>query len=484
MAGHLQLGRLIYLYDDNGITLVGPTSWSFTEDVPSRFDALGWHTRTVEGHDRAAVADAIAAAVEEDSRPSLISCKTHIGYGSPNKQDTAGAHGSPLGDDEIRVVKEAMGWNAEPFTVPEGVAEFFSAGMDRGRKARAEWQHRLDIALRDADVAKAWKSHFDPQPVTLSVPSYDPGDVCCHAQGFRCCRARGCRAPPGPHGRVGGPGQLDEHAHRLVGRFFSEQPRRAESPLRRARTRNGGSGERHHTSWGRPRVRRDFLDFQRLHARQRSAGGVDGDALDLGVDTRFDIPRRGRTHPPIGRASGGIAGDPESMGYSSRRPAEVAGAWEAAINRTAGPTALILTRQGLPVPAADDRVPVERGGFIVREGRDAALVATGSELWVAHAAAELLEPEGISLRVVSLPCMEAFFDQDDGYRDEVLGGGIPVASVEAGTTFGWASITGTRGLNIGVDRFGASAPASVLAEKFGFTPEAVGERISSWLSRY
>jgi len=484
MAGHLQLGRLIYLYDDNGITLVGPTSWSFTEDVPARFDALGWHTRTVEGHDRAAVADAIAAAVEEDSRPSLISCKTHIGYGSPNKQDTAGAHGSPLGDDEILLVKEAMGWNAEPFTVPEGVAEFFSEGMDRGRKARTEWQHRLDTALQDADVAKAWKSHFEPQPVTLSVPDYDAGTSVATRKVSGVVVQEVAALRPD---LMGGSADLASSTNTLIASSddFSASSRGGRNLRFGVREHAMAAAANGITLHGGARgygaTFLTFSDYMRGSVRLGALMGTPSiwvwthDSIFLGED--------GPTHQSVEHVAA-LRAIPNLWVIRPGGPAEVAGAWEAAINRTAGPTALILTRQGLPVPAAGDRVPVERGGFVVREGRDAALVATGSELWVAHAAAELLEPEGISLRIVSLPCMEAFFDQDDGYRDEVLGGGIPVASVEAGTTFGWASITGTRGLNIGVDRFGASAPASVLAEKFGFTPEAVGERISSWLSRY
>ena len=147
LAGHLALGKLVYLYDDNGITLVGPTEWTFSDDVPKRFDSYGWHTATVDGHDRAAVAEAIAAAIAEEDRPSLISCKTHIGYGSPNKQDTAAAHGSPLGDDEIALVKEAMGWTLPPFEAPPEVRSLFATGMERGAEARSAWSERLSSRL-------------------------------------------------------------------------------------------------------------------------------------------------------------------------------------------------------------------------------------------------------------------------------------------------------------------------------------------------
>jgi transketolase len=171
LAGHLRLGRLTYLYDDNAITLEGPTSWTFSEDVPARFGAYGWHTLTVDGHDREAIDQAIAEALAQQDRPSLISCKTHIGYGSPGKQDKASAHGSPLGDEEIAKVRERFGWDLPPFEIPDGVYGYFSDAMERGRTARLAWEERQSARFEDDDdAAKTWAAHYEPAPVRLEAP--------------------------------------------------------------------------------------------------------------------------------------------------------------------------------------------------------------------------------------------------------------------------------------------------------------------------
>ncbi|MBT8197149.1 MAG: transketolase, partial [Acidimicrobiia bacterium] len=176
IAGHLELGRLVYLYDDNGITIDGSTDLAFSEDVPRRFDAYGWHTVTVDGHDRRAVEQGIREGLAVADRPTLISCKTHIGHGSPNKQDTASAHGSPLGDEEIALVKEQMGWDAPPFHVPDEVYDFFALAMDRGREARRGWEKRRDnVFASDPDVAERWAAHFSPAAVIGGGPEFEVG---------------------------------------------------------------------------------------------------------------------------------------------------------------------------------------------------------------------------------------------------------------------------------------------------------------------
>jgi transketolase len=483
MAGHLGLGRLIYLYDDNGITLVGPAGWTFTEDVQGRFDALGWHTRTVDGHDRGAVAEAISSAIAEEARPSLISCKTHIGYRSPNKQDSADAHGSPLGEDEIRLVKEAIGWTEQQFEVPAGVTEFFTAAMDRGRQARVVWQRRVDSSLEDPELSLAWQAHFDPQPVTLTVPSYEPGSSVATRKISGVVLQEAAALRPD---LIGGSADLASSTNTLI----------AGSEDFSAITRGGRNlrfGVREHAmaaaangitlhggTRGYGATFLTFSDYMRGSVRLGALMGAPSiwvwthDSIFLGED--------GPTHQPVEHVAA-LRAIPNLWVIRPGGPAEVAGAWEIALNRAEGPTALVLTRQGLPVPKSNDPVPVGRGAYIVRDGSDAVIVATGSEVWLALASAENLAGRGVSVRVVSMPCVEAFFAQSDEYRRGVLGAGIPVASVEAGTTFGWAAITGLTGLNIGVDRFGASAPASVLVDRFGFTPEAVSERVAAWLSK-
>jgi transketolase len=482
LAGHLELGKIVYLYDDNGISLVGPTGWTFTEDVSRRFDAYGWHTLAVDGHDRSAVAEALAAAVAETGRPSLISCKTHIGYGSPNKQDNASAHGSPLGDDEILLVKEAMGWTTPPFEVPDGVAEFFATAMDRGRGARAAWEDRLAGGLADQETAAAWRAYHDPDPVRLSVPSYEPDSSVATRKTSGVVLQEAAALRPD---LMGGSADLASSTNTII----------AGSPDFSAAERGGRNmrfGVREHAMAamangitlhgglrGYGATFLTFSDYMRPSVRLGALMGAPSiwvwthDSLFLGED--------GPTHQSVEHVAA-LRAIPNLWVIRPASPAEVAAAWEVAINRTGGPTALVLSRQSLPVPDEEAGAPVERGGYVAREGQDATLVATGSEVWVALLAAGLLEKRDISLRVVSMPCVEAFREQDDGYRAETLGGGIPVASLEAGVTFGWADITGTGGLNLGFDRFGASAPASVLAEKFGFTPDAVAGAIEDWLS--
>jgi transketolase len=482
LAGHLELGKLIYLYDDNGITLVGPTHWTFSEDVPKRFDSFGWHTVTVDGHDRDAVAEAIGAAIAEESRPSLISCKTHIGYGSPNKQDKASAHGSPLGEEEIALVKESMGWDLPPFETPAQVRDLFAAAMSRGSVARTAWLERLESRRADPATATAWAAHFTPEPVVLSVPEYESGTSVATRKTSGVVLQQAAESRPD---LMGGSADLASSTNTLIGNSgdFSAADRAARNIRFGVREHAMGAIVNGMTLHGGVRgygaTFLTFSDYMRGSVRLGALMGTPSvwvfthDSIYLGED--------GPTHQPVEHVAA-LRSIPNLWVIRPANPAEVAGAWEAAVNRVDGPTALVLTRQGLPVPSGADPAPVGRGGYVVREGSDAVLVATGSEVWVALEAATLLEDLGISVRVVSMPCMEAFFDQDDAYRSDVLGGDLPTASLEAGTTFGWAAVTGRDGLNIGVDRFGASAPSAVLAEKYGLTPESVAARIEAWLS--
>ena len=482
LAGHLELGKIVYLYDDNSISLVGPTSWSFTEDVPARFAGYGWHTLTVDGHDRGAIEEAIASSVADTTRPSLISCKTHIAYGSPNKQDTAAAHGSPLGEDEILLVKEAMGWTTPPFEIPSGVAEHFSSAMERGRRARAAWNERLESRLTDSDTASAWQAHHDPQPVQLSVPTYDlDASVATRkVSGVVLQEAAGLRPD-----LMGGSADLASSTNTIIAGSadFSASTRGGRNLRFGVREHAMGAIANGITLHGGLRgygaTFLTFSDYMRASVRIGALMGAPSiwvwthDSVFLGED--------GPTHQPVEHVAA-LRAIPNLWVIRPASPAEVTAAWEVAINRTEGPTALIFTRQGLPVPTEEPGAPVGLGGYVVRTGTDSVLVATGSEVWVGRQAADLLADRGISVRVVSMPCLEAFREQSDEYRREVLGPDLPVASLEAGVTFGWADITGTGGLNLGIDHYGASAPWRVLAEKFGFTPEVVADAIEAWLS--
>ncbi len=481
LAGHLGLGKLIYLYDDNGITLVGPTRWSYSEDAPKRFEAYGWQTMTVDGHDRPAVADAIAAGLADESRPTLISCKTHIGFGSPSKQDSAAAHGSPLGVDEIALVKENMGWDYEPFHVPNEVYSFFTNALDDHRQEASEWQRVLEMKLAsDETLASSWKKHFDAGPISIPVPEYEEGSkVATRAISGDVINGFADDRPD----VVGGSADLASSNNTLIKSSgnFSAHDRSGRNIRFGVREHAMGAIVNGITVHGGMRAYGGtfltFSDYMRGSIRLGALMGIPSvwvfthDSIFLGED--------GPTHQSVEHVSS-LRAIPNLWVVRPGNAAEVAGAWELALNRTDGPTALILTRQGVPTGDTAS-VPVAKGGYIVRDGSDAVLVATGSELGTALEAAEILQGDGKSVRVVSMPCVEAFKEQDEGYRADVLGDGLRRASVEAGVTYGWGDVIGDVGLAIGIDTYGASAPAGELAERFGLTGAKVADKLGAWL---
>ncbi len=481
LAGHLGLGKLIYLYDDNDITLDGPKEWSYSEDTLQRFAAAGWQTLAVDGHDRDAIAEALTAGIAEESRPTLISCKTHIAFGSPNKQDSSAAHGSPLGEEEIALVKAGFGWEYEPFQVPREVYEFFAEALDDHRQESSEWERNLEMKLAgDAELAAAWQTHFGGSPFSVAVPEYEPGaKVATRAISGAVVNAVAADRPD----FIGGSADLTPTNNTYINSStnFSVADRTGRNFRFGVREHGMGAivnGVNLHGGlrcFGATFL--TFSDYMRGAIRLGALMGAPSiwvlthDSIFLGED--------GPTHQPVEHLAA-LRAIPNLWVIRPATAAEVAGAWEVALNRLDGPTALVFSRQGMPA-GGTDRVPVDQGAYEVRAGSDAVLVATGSELETAIGAAEVLEAEGTSVRVVSMPCREAFLAQDETYRSEVLGKGIPVASLEAGVTFGWSDIVGSDGLSIGMDGFGASAPAAVLAEQFGFTPAKVADRLRTWL---
>jgi len=482
LAGHLGLGRLVYLYDDNGITLVGPASLAFSEDVPQRFASYGWHTLGVDGHDRVAVEEALREAIAEEERPSLIACKTHIGYGSPAKQDTAAAHGSPLGEEEVAKVKELMGWDYPPFHVPPEVTAFFSSAMDRGRQARSEWERRFQmITAEQSDLAAAWEAHFSPAPVHLDVPAGEPGTkAATRSIAGKVLNSFAASRPD----VIGGAADLASSTNTLIkdAGDFTRENRSGRNLRFGVREHAMGAIVNGITVHGGFRgYGATFLTFSDyMRGAVRLGALMEAPSVWVWTHDSIFLGEDGPTHQPVEHVAA-LRAIPGLWVIRPGTAAETAGAWEVALNRTEGPTALVLTRQSIPL-GPPDRVPVARGGYVARAGTEAVLVATGSELWVALEAAEQLAAKGRSLRVVSLPCWEAFFAQDEAYRREVLGEGLPIASLEAGVTFGWAEITGRSGLRLGIDHFGASAPAEVIAEQFGFTADQVAARLEQWLA--
>ena len=480
LAGHLNLSKLTYIYDDNQITIDGPTDLAFSEDVAARFGAYGWHTVDVDGHDRPAIRQAIASA-NESNRPSLVIARTHIGYGSPNKQDTAAAHSNPLGVDEVKLVREAYGWDLPPFVIPEEVYAWFESGMERGRSAHRAWEARRAAAfVADAELEKRWAAFHEPANLMLDIPVFE-GSVATRSVSGAVIQDIAAALP----GLVGGSGDLTPSNNTLIEGSQNFSAKHPEG-------RNLRFGVREHAmgavvnginlhgglrAYGGTFL--IFSDYMRGAVRLSALMGAPSiwiwthDSVFLGED--------GPTHQPIEHLAS-LRAMPNLWVMRPADATEVTVAWETAISRTDGPTAIVLTRQGLPTPsAAPERADVRRGAYIRHDGTDLVIVATGSEVPLAERAAQVLQASGISARIVSMPSWEAFAVQDDSYRAVVLPPSLPVVTLEAGTTFGWGAVSGSGGLRIGIDHFGASAPYAVIAAEWGFTPEAVAQRIEDWL---
>ncbi len=493
LAGHLRLGKLITLYDDNRIQLDGPTAWAFSEDVLARFDAYGWHTQRIEdGNDVAAISAAIDAA-KADERPSIIAVRTHIGFGSPNKQDTQKAHGAPLGPDEVRLTKEAYGWDPDKtFFVPEEAGELFRRAVGAGRELVAEWDARLDryTAAFPAEAAELHR-RLDgrlPDGWDGGLPSYETGS----AVATRNTSQDAIQALAGTLPELfGGSADLSESNLTDV-KAIGHDHFEADHPGRNLRF-----GVREHAMGGIANgiayhggflpycaTFLTFSDYMRGAVRLAALSGLHvtyvwtHDSVGLGED--------GPTHQPVEHYAA-LRAIPNLWFIRPGDGNEAAAAWAVAVERPAiaapGPVALALTRQKLPtLPGSKEvaREGVRRGGYVLREAVGGApaliLIGTGSELQLCTTAAAVIEAEGIPTRVVSLPCWELFAAQDAAYRDLVLPPAVRKrVTVEAGVPMGWERWAGDEGAIIGIDHFGASAPAATIFEEFGFTADRVAE---------
>jgi transketolase len=487
LAGHLGLGRLIVLYDDNRISIDGPTDLTCSDDVLGRFTAYGWHTQRVDGHSMAAVDAALRAAQAETERPSLIACRTHIGYGSP-RQDTASVHGEPLGEKDLRRTKEALDWPQEPrFYVPPAVRAHFERVRQKGAARQSQWEALL-ARYRQAypDLATQWERAINGQlpPGWESVlPTFADERLATRAASGRVLDALAPHLPT----LLGGSADLTGSNKTL--------PRSAEA-LRQ------GDFLGAYVHFGvREHGMAAILNGLALHGGVRPYGGtflVFSDymrpSIRLAAMMRLPVIYV-FTHDSIGLGEDGPTHQPVEHLTALRtipnlvviRPAdgnETVRAWQVALERRDGPTALILTRQALPqvAPAGND---LPRGAYVLAEAKGCApavvLVASGSEVGLALAARQQLAQESIAARVVSMPSWELFDAQPADYRAAVLPDGVPRLAVEAGVTLAWARYVGDRGQIIGLDRFGASAPYETLFEQFGFTVENVVQRARTLL---
>jgi len=485
LAGHLGLSRMIVYYDDNSITIDGSTDLAFTEDVSARFAAYGWQTLSVDGHDRAAIEEATRIALADTERPTLISARTHIGFGAPTKVDTSSAHGSPLGPDEIEAAKDAMGWDLEPFVIPDTVYEVYFEAMSRGRADREQWLQRVETAKSvDPDRVSEWETAWDPSDVTLDAPPAEPGsNVATRKLSEAVIQQLAALRPD----VVGGSADLVPSNNTYIegSGDFSRIDRTGRNIRYGIREHAMGAAVNGLTLHGGLRAFGatflTFADYMRPSVRLAALMGVPSifvwthDSVFLGED--------GPTHQPIEHLAS-LRIIPGLHVHRPADPTETAAAWQQSVNRTDGPSAIILTRQGLPVPATPPAMSdIERGGYVRVDGSDVVIVATGSEVPLASEAATVLTERGISARVVSVPCVEVFDSQPPDYRESVLGDGLPVFTIEAGSTAMWSAVVRNGGIAIGIDHFGASAPADVLAHHYGFTPEAVAATISETLSQ-
>lgn len=484
LAGHLGLGKLIVFFDDNHITIDGSTDLAWSEDVSARFAAYGWHTQRIDGHDTEAVADALEAARAEAGRPSLIQARTHIGYGSPNKQDTASAHGEPLGEEEIRRTKQNLGWPAEAkFYVPEEACRYLYP--EEGQAQQEAWEGLLE---RYREVHPELAATFDAALAGELPPGWDD-DLLHFAAGEKLATRAASgktleRIVPRIPWLIGGSGDLTgsnktktegmEHlrADDFGGRYIHY-------------------GVREHIMGG-------VMSGMALHGGVRPYGGTflifsdymrptirlaammrlpvvyvfTHDSIGLGED--------GPTHQPVEHLPS-LRAIPNLVSFRPADANEAAVGWQVALRRKDGPTALVLTRQKLPTLDRERYAPAgeaAQGAYVLGEAEDAevVLIGTGSETHIALEAQRLLAEEGIAGRVVSMPSWELFAQQPAAYREKVLPPAIKArVAVEAAAPLGWERYVGDEGATVGLAWFGASAPYQEIYEHRGLTPEAVAQ---------
>lgn len=496
LAGHLGLGKLIYLYDDNRITIDGSTSLAFTENVGARFDAYGWHIQRVDGNDVKMVEAALSAAQAEHDRPSLIIAKTHIAYGSPNKQDTAEAHGSPLGEEEVRLTKEALGWPLEPtFYIPDEALAHFREALQRGRAWEAEWQTQFDAyTAAYPELADEWNRVMKaelPEGWAEKIPTFTPagGSLATREASGKVLNAIAPSLPT----LIGGSADLTPSNNTYLkgcGDFQRSSPggRNFHFGVREhamGSILNGMALHRGVIPYGGTFL--IFSDYMRPAIRVAALSHIHAiyvfthDSIGLGED--------GPTHQPIEHLAA-LRAMPNLTVIRPADATETAVAWRAALEHRGGPVALALTRQKLPVLDRTKFPPAElllKGAYILAEADQGhprlILIAAGSEVHLALEAWGRLADEGIPTRVVSMPSWALFDQQPESYRNEVLPPTVTARlAIEAGSPQGWHRYVGHGGGVIGMTRFGASAPYHVLMEQFGFTAENVVSRAMELLA--
>ncbi len=495
LAGHLKLGKMIVLYDSNNITIEGGTDLTFSENVTDRFQSFGWHTQTVaDGNDVDAVADAIEAARKECERPSLIEVRTHIGFGSPHKQDKASAHGEPLGEEELHLTKHNLGWPEDKmFYVPDEARDHFRQAITRGKEVQDKWQLMYaaytekypDLA---AEFERAIKGEL-PADWKSGLPKFTPADgpLATRAVSGKALNAVAAHLPE----MMGGSADLAPSNKTIISDAVDYSPADRNGRNMRFGIREHAmgaivNGMAYHKGiipyCGTFLI---FSDYMRPAIRLAALGKLPviyiftHDSLGVGED--------GPTHQPVEQLLALRA----IPGLVVIRPAdanETVAAWQYAISHRDQPVALALTRQKVPILDTTS-IPgftegAFKGGYVLAESSpdgdpELIIVATGSEVHLALEAHERLTSEGCRIRVVSLPSWDLFMQQNDSYRKRIIPENIPILSIEAGVSLGWQSYVGSNVTAIGVDRFGSSAPGSVALDKYGFNPDNVCQKARS-----
>ncbi|HSQ95316.1 MAG TPA: transketolase [Croceibacterium sp.] len=486
LAGHLKLGRMIVLWDDNHITIDGSTDLSTSEDIRARYTAKGWHVVSCSGHNVNDVARAIDEALA-DPRPSLVACKTIIGKGAPNKQGTSATHGSALGEAEVAAARETLGWTAKPFEIPADIYADWNATGERGKALRAEWHDRLKANGRAAEFSarmsgelpglhdwtdyKAKVASEAPKMATRKASEAALGvltqDVPALIGGSADLTGSNNTKTPST-----GPLTAENYAGRYV--YYGVREFGMAAAMNGMALHGGvipyGGTFLVFTDYCRPAIRLSALQHVRV------IYVMTHDSIGLGED--------GPTHQPVEHVQS-LRAIPNLLVMRPADTLETAECWELALKEANRPSVLALTRQNLPALRHDASENLcAKGAYRLRAAkteRQVVLIATGSEVELACNVAEALEGQGIGADVVSMPCSELFDEQPQSYRADVLPDGVLRVSIEAGTTFGWERYTGLEGVRIGLDHFGASAPAEVLFEEFGFGVDKIVPKITAKL---
>jgi transketolase len=492
IAGHLALNNIICFYDSNHITIDGKTDITFSENVAQRYEAYGWQVQTIDGHDHDQIAAAIKGAQKETGKPSLIIAQTHIAFGSPNKQDTSASHGAPLGEDEIRLTKKVFGFPEDKqFYIPDGVKEEFAGHVNNVIPIYEQWQKDLETWKNDEPFAfeeydKQINKIFPEDISSELIENLSGKDGATRGHSYNILQMLADMIP----GLIGGSADLAgsnkttlKQYSAISGHDFNGK--NVHYGIREfvmGAIMNGmalyGSGL---IPFGGTFL--VFSDYMRSAIRMSAL--IRQQVIYVFTHDSIFVGEDGPTHQPVEQ----IMSLRLIPGLQVIRPAdeiETAEAWLAALAYKEGPTALVLTRQNLPNIHKESIKDFNKGAFVVldpEQAPEAVICASGSEVSISMQAAEKLNSEGYKIRVVSIPSLEIFLKQEQRYRERIIpSDDMPVISVEAGRTFGWSELGRNPMLHIGIDHFGASAPYKVLGEKFGFTADAVYDKVKKWLT--